>query len=84
MEFFRTEQLENGEWVDDHEQSTKLKANFVISAFGSVLSDKKSKSTLFQKINKSKADSNSNLSLSSGGRIVSGAIEQMEFAKSEH
>lgn len=44
MEFFRTEQLESGEWVEDYEQTTKLKANFVISAFGSVLSDKKSES----------------------------------------
>lgn len=40
MELCRTEQTENGEWIEDHDQTTKLKANFVISAFGSVLSDK--------------------------------------------
>uniref|UniRef100_T1PFN8 Dihydropyrimidine dehydrogenase [NADP(+)] n=1 Tax=Musca domestica TaxID=7370 RepID=T1PFN8_MUSDO len=39
MEFCRTEQNENDEWVEDEEQTTKLKANFVISAFGSGLYD---------------------------------------------
>lgn len=33
------EQNDDGEWVEDHDQITKLKANFVISAFGSVLSE---------------------------------------------
>lgn len=37
MEFCRTEQDEDGNWVEDDEQTTKLKANFVISAFGSGL-----------------------------------------------
>lgn len=40
IEFCRNEQNEKGEWVEDHDQITKLKANFVISAFGSVLSEK--------------------------------------------
>ncbi|KAL1497004.1 hypothetical protein ABEB36_008036 [Hypothenemus hampei] len=37
--FSRTEQLENGKWVADEEQLTTIKADFVISAFGSELSD---------------------------------------------
>lgn len=41
-EFFRTEQNENGEWEVDHEQIVRLKANYVISAFGSGLSDQES------------------------------------------
>lgn len=28
-----------GQWVEDEEQTVKLKANFIISAFGSGLSD---------------------------------------------
>ncbi|XP_026468249.1 dihydropyrimidine dehydrogenase [NADP(+)]-like isoform X2 [Ctenocephalides felis] len=39
MEFCRTEQDENGQWIEDKEQTTRLKANFVISAFGSGLYD---------------------------------------------
>ncbi|KAK6644995.1 hypothetical protein RUM43_001271 [Polyplax serrata] len=41
IEFYRTEQLDNGEWVEDKEQVIKLKANFIISAFGSGLSNEK-------------------------------------------
>lgn len=37
MEFCRTEQLDDGSWTIDDEQTVKLKANFVISAFGSQL-----------------------------------------------
>ena len=37
MEFCRTEQLDNGSWTVDDEQTVKLKADFVISAFGSQL-----------------------------------------------
>ena len=37
MKFFRTEQEESGRWVDDPEQMTTLKCDFVISAFGSGL-----------------------------------------------
>lgn len=43
MEFCRTEQTETGEWVEDHEQIVRLKADFIISAFGSVLNDHKGK-----------------------------------------
>ncbi len=39
MEFYRTEQDETGNWVEDQEQSVTLKANFIISAFGSGLTD---------------------------------------------
>ncbi|XP_063284409.1 dihydropyrimidine dehydrogenase [NADP(+)] isoform X1 [Pelobates fuscus] len=39
MEFIRTEQDEEGNWVEDEDQIVLLKAEVVISAFGSVLSD---------------------------------------------
>ncbi|XP_026679568.1 dihydropyrimidine dehydrogenase [NADP(+)]-like [Diaphorina citri] len=39
MQFNRTEQNEKGEWVEDEEQRIKLKANYIISAFGSTLLD---------------------------------------------
>lgn len=39
MEFYKTEQLDDGSWIDDEEQTIKLKADFVISAFGSGLSN---------------------------------------------
>lgn len=39
VEFCRTEEVEPGKWVEDEDQTTRLKANFVISAFGSGLSD---------------------------------------------
>lgn len=39
MEFLRTEQLEDGRWREDPEQPVRLKADFVISAFGSTLGD---------------------------------------------
>ncbi|CAH1393543.1 unnamed protein product [Nezara viridula] len=37
--FCRTEQNENGEWSEDPDQLVKLKVNYIISAFGSTLSD---------------------------------------------
>ncbi|XP_058819124.1 dihydropyrimidine dehydrogenase [NADP(+)] [Topomyia yanbarensis] len=40
IEFIRTEQDESGNWIEDTDQITRLKANYVISAFGSGLSDK--------------------------------------------
>lgn len=40
LEFFRNEQDDEGNWIQDPDQITRLKANFVISAFGSGLSDK--------------------------------------------
>uniref|UniRef100_A0A8B9JWH0 dihydropyrimidine dehydrogenase (NADP(+)) n=1 Tax=Astyanax mexicanus TaxID=7994 RepID=A0A8B9JWH0_ASTMX len=46
MEFCRTEQTETGDWVEDQEQITRLKADFIISAFGSVLSDPKVKEAM--------------------------------------
>jgi dihydropyrimidine dehydrogenase (NADP+) len=39
IEFYRTEQDENGKWIVDEDQLIRLKANFVISAFGSGLYD---------------------------------------------
>lgn len=43
MEFCRSEQDENGKWHEDEDQVIKLKADFVISAFGSSLYDKSGK-----------------------------------------
>lgn len=37
--FKRTEESEDGQWLEDDEQLTTLKANFIISAFGSGLYD---------------------------------------------
>ena len=39
MEFYRTEQDDDGNWVEDKEQMIKLKADFIISAFGSGLTE---------------------------------------------
>ncbi len=39
LEFFRNEQDDDGQWREDIEQVIKLKANYIISAFGSTLSD---------------------------------------------
>ena len=39
MVFARTEEGEDGEWREDGEQTTHLKCDFVISAFGSQLQD---------------------------------------------
>lgn len=41
VEFYRTEQDENGDWKTDTDQMIRLKANFIISAFGSRLYDEK-------------------------------------------
>ena len=46
MQFVRTEQDETGNWVEDEEQTVRLKADVVISAFGSVLEDPKVKEAL--------------------------------------
>lgn len=37
IEFCRTEETENGDWLEDEDQVCRLKADFVISAFGSGL-----------------------------------------------
>ncbi|CAB3224409.1 unnamed protein product [Arctia plantaginis] len=39
LKMCRTEQLDDGEWIEDEEQVMQLKANFIISAFGSGLYD---------------------------------------------
>lgn len=39
VEFCRTEKDESGQWIEDFEQIVRLKANYVISAFGSGLMD---------------------------------------------
>ncbi|XP_023660318.2 dihydropyrimidine dehydrogenase [NADP(+)] [Paramormyrops kingsleyae] len=46
MEFCRTEQTDTGDWVEDEEQTVRLKADFIISAFGSLLSDPKVKDAM--------------------------------------
>ncbi|XP_058793029.1 dihydropyrimidine dehydrogenase [NADP(+)] [Phymastichus coffea] len=46
IEFYRTEQDKNGQWKEDEDQSIRLKANFIISAFGSGLYDKSVKKAL--------------------------------------
>ena len=39
VEFTRTEQDEEDNWISDEEQLIRLKADYIISAFGSGLSD---------------------------------------------
>jgi dihydropyrimidine dehydrogenase (NADP+) len=39
MEFHRNEETDDGEWVEDPEQLVKIKCDFIISAFGSGLTD---------------------------------------------
>ncbi|XP_029419692.1 dihydropyrimidine dehydrogenase [NADP(+)] isoform X2 [Nannospalax galili] len=46
MQFVRTEQDEAGNWIEDENQIVRLKADVVISAFGSILSDPKVKEAL--------------------------------------
>eukprot|EP00088_Acartia_fossae_P032309 TRINITY_DN3308_c0_g1_i6.p1 TRINITY_DN3308_c0_g1~~TRINITY_DN3308_c0_g1_i6.p1 ORF type:complete len:1069 (-),score=295.18 TRINITY_DN3308_c0_g1_i6:247-3453(-) len=46
LKFFRTEQDDEGRWIEDAEQPTKLKCDFVISAFGSGLYDAKVKNAM--------------------------------------
>lgn len=40
MTFLRTEQDDDGKWVEDEEQPVTIKADVIISAFGSGLTDK--------------------------------------------
>jgi dihydropyrimidine dehydrogenase (NADP+) len=40
--FYRTEQNDAGEWIEDHEQTVRLRANYIICAFGSGLYDEES------------------------------------------
>uniref|UniRef100_A0A6I8NLA2 Dihydropyrimidine dehydrogenase [NADP(+)] n=1 Tax=Ornithorhynchus anatinus TaxID=9258 RepID=A0A6I8NLA2_ORNAN len=46
MQFVRTEQDETGKWKEDEDQIVQLKADVVISAFGSMLSDPQVKEAL--------------------------------------
>lgn len=41
LQFCRTEQNEEGDWLEDEEQIVRLKADYIISAFGSMLNDQK-------------------------------------------
>ena len=43
MEFVRTEQDDDGNWVEDEEEIIRIKTDHIISAFGSGLSDESSK-----------------------------------------
>lgn len=49
MDFCRMEQTEDGKWVEDTDQVTRLKCSFVISAFGSELNEQKGKKNFFKK-----------------------------------
>ena len=39
LEFVRTEELDDGSWVEDADQTACVKADFIISAYGSELND---------------------------------------------
>jgi len=39
MEFVRTEQDDDGNWIEDEEEIIRIKADYIISAFGSGLTD---------------------------------------------
>lgn len=40
--FARTEQTDDGKWIEDKDELITLKTNYIISAFGSGLTDQKS------------------------------------------
>ncbi|XP_018609602.2 dihydropyrimidine dehydrogenase [NADP(+)] [Scleropages formosus] len=46
VEFCRTELTDAGEWVEDQDQTVRLKADYIISAFGSLLNDPKVKEAM--------------------------------------
>lgn len=48
LQFCRTEQTEEGDWLEDQEQVVRLKADYIISAFGSILSDPQGNRTIDQ------------------------------------
>lgn len=48
LQFCRTEQTEEGDWLEDQEQVVRLKADYIISAFGSILSDPQGNRTVDQ------------------------------------
>ena len=37
VEFVRTEQLLDGKWIEDEDQTSRIKCDYIISAFGSGL-----------------------------------------------
>lgn len=39
LQFCRTEQTEEDKWLEDEEQIVRLKADYIISAFGSILNE---------------------------------------------
>lgn len=43
LQFCRTEQTEKGDWLEDEDQIIRLKADYIISAFGSMLNDQQGK-----------------------------------------
>lgn len=45
MEFVRTEQTDDGDWIEDEDETVRLKIDYVISAFGSGLTDQDRKRT---------------------------------------
>ncbi len=46
LEFHRTEQNDSGDWIVDPEQVVKIKCDFIISAFGSGLTDENTKAAM--------------------------------------
>ena len=46
VEFIRTEQNDDGDWIEDEDQVVRLKCDFLISAFGSTLSEESIKKAL--------------------------------------
>uniref|UniRef100_A0A674BPI0 Dihydropyrimidine dehydrogenase [NADP(+)] n=1 Tax=Salmo trutta TaxID=8032 RepID=A0A674BPI0_SALTR len=46
LQFCRTEQTERGDWLEDEDQIVRLKADYIISAFGSMLTDPQSKDAM--------------------------------------
>jgi dihydropyrimidine dehydrogenase (NADP+) len=46
LKFLRTEQLEDETWIEDEEQEVRLKADWIISAFGSGLEDEDIKAAM--------------------------------------
>jgi dihydropyrimidine dehydrogenase (NADP+) len=48
MEFVKTEQDLDGSWYDDVDQTMTIKADYIISAFGSGLFDRQGASVSFQ------------------------------------
>lgn len=52
IEFHRTEQDEDGNWITDEDQIIKVKANYIISAFGSGLTSEAVKGAMGVELNK--------------------------------